>query len=80
MGRHGLDLLRPALGALHRACAEAARAGRPFDQKAFDREIRDFECRWADASHSLALPETGDALATARELAVKYRPLIEALP
>ena len=59
---------------------EAARAGCPFDQKAFDREIRDFECRWADASHPLTLPETGDAMATARELAVKYRPLVETLP
>lgn len=59
---------------------EAARAGRPFDQKAFDREIRDFECRWADASSPLALPAEGDALATARELAVKYKPLFDTLP
>lgn len=59
---------------------EAARAGRPFDQKAFGREIRDFECRWADASSPLALPAEGDALTTARELAVKYKPLFDTLP
>lgn len=57
---------------------EAARAGRAFDQKAFDREIRDFECRWADASHPLSFPEAGDAVQTARELAAKYKTRFDA--
>jgi hypothetical protein len=49
-----------------------------FDHEAFDREIRDFECRWADASHPLTFPEAGDAVRTARELASKYKPLFDA--
>lgn len=57
---------------------EAARTGRMFDHEAFDREIRDFECRWADASHPLTFPEAGDAVRTARELASKYKPLFDA--
>ncbi|WP_290540967.1 alpha-N-acetylglucosaminidase [Alistipes sp.] len=58
---------------------EAVRAGRTFDQKAFDREIRDFECRWSEASTPLTYPEAGDAVATARELALKYKPLFDSL-
>ena len=48
-------------------------AGREFDQEAFDRESRDFEYRWADAAYPLTLPEAGDAMRTARELAT-YAP------
>ena len=57
---------------------EAAEAGRKFDQQRFDAEIRDFECRWADASHPLNYPAPGDAAATARELSLKYKPLFDA--
>lgn len=57
---------------------EAARTGRKFDQQAFDREIRAFECRWADASHPISFPAAGDAVKTARELAAKYKPLFDA--
>lgn len=59
---------------------EAVKAGREFDQEAFDRESRDFEYRWADAAYPLTLPEAGDAVATARELADKYAPLFDAEP
>ncbi len=56
---------------------EATKAGRSFDQTAFDREIRDFECRWADASYPLTYPQAEDALATAHALAAKYQPLFD---
>lgn len=52
---------------------EAARQNRQFDQKEFDREIREFECAWADAGYAIDYPEAGDAKATALELAGKYK-------
>lgn len=57
---------------------EAVKAGRKFDQEAFDRESRAFEYQWADASWPLTYPAAGDAVATARELADKYAPLFDA--
>mgnify|MGYP001555103567 FL=1 len=56
------------------------KAGQEVDQEAFDRESRAFEYRWADAAYPLTLPEAGDAVATARELADKYAPLFDAEP
>ena len=56
---------------------QAARQGLKFDQQTFDKEIRDFECQWAEASHTLTYPTPGDALITARELATKYKPLFD---
>ena len=58
--------------------SDAFKALSPVRQRIIRREIRDFECRWADASHPLTFPEAGDAVRTARELASKYKPLFDA--
>ena len=59
---------------------ECAAAGRPFDQQAFDKDIRDFECTWLKPSHTLTYPEAGDAVIVARELAAKYKERLDARP
>lgn len=52
---------------------ESCKSGVPFDAKAFDSKIWDFENRWAQSSHKIEYPQPGDPIATARELAEKYR-------
>ena len=55
------------------AVMAAAKAGVPFDAKAFDAEIWDFENQWAKSSYKISYPEAGDPIAVAKELAEKYR-------
>lgn len=59
---------------------QAATAGRPFDQKAFDQQIRDFECAWTEPSFAITYPEAGDATTVARALAGKYKERLDVQP
>ena len=51
----------------------AYEAGVPFDAKAFDAKIWEFENVWAQAGHEIEYPQPGDPVATAKEIAAKYR-------
>lgn len=51
----------------------ACRAGVPFDAKAFDARIWEFENQWAQSSHKIEYPEPGDPVAVAEEILAKYR-------
>ncbi len=55
---------------------EAMEAGRPFDQKAFDKKIWDFECAWAEVDYKITCPEKTDELEVCRKLHEKYSKLI----
>lgn len=48
-------------------------AGVPFDAKAFDAKIWEFENVWAKSDHPIEYPQPGDPVAVARELCEKYR-------
>ncbi len=50
----------------------AVKAGRKFDQKAYDAKCWEFECGWTSPDVEIIFPEEGDALATAKELYTKY--------
>lgn len=51
---------------------ECSVKGKEFDQKAFDADIWDFECSWAQASFHIDYPESGKPLDVARDIAMKY--------
>ena len=51
----------------------AYETGVPFDAKAFDEKIWEFENVWAQAGHEIEYPQPGDPVATAKEIAAKYR-------
>lgn len=55
------------------AVMAAAKAGTPFDAKAFDASIWEFENCWAQASHQITYPEPADPIEVAKELVLKYR-------
>ena len=55
------------------AVMAAAKAGEPFDAKAFDASIWEFENQWAQASHQIEYPQPGDPIEVAKELLEKYR-------
>ena len=52
---------------------DSFKAGVPFDAKAFDVRIWEFENTWAKASHEIAYPEPGDPVATAKEIFIKLK-------
>ena len=52
---------------------DSYKAGVPFDAKAFDARIWEFENIWAQSSHKIEYPQPGDPVAVAKELAEKYR-------
>ena len=52
---------------------DSFKAGVPFDAKAFDARIWEFENAWAKSSHEIDYPEPGDPVATAKEIIAKYR-------
>jgi alpha-N-acetylglucosaminidase len=52
---------------------DSFKAGVPFDAKAFDARIWEFENKWAKSSHKIEYPQAGDPVAVAKELAQKYR-------
>ena len=56
-----------------KAVMDSFKAGVPFDAKAFDARIWEFENSWAKSSHEIGYPEPGDPVATAREMLAKYR-------
>ena len=51
----------------------AYETGVPFDAKAFDAKIWEFENVWAQAGHEIEYPQPGDPVAVAKEIAAKYR-------
>ncbi|MEI6394023.1 MAG: alpha-N-acetylglucosaminidase [Verrucomicrobiota bacterium] len=57
--------------------ADAALAsGVSFDTAAFDRELQDWECRWADRHESYPTRPRGDSFKVSRRLWAKYHPEI----
>ena len=56
------------------ALAAALAAGGSFDQPAFDRELQQWERRWADGHESYPVRPRGDSLALSRRLWAKYEP------
>ena len=55
------------------AVMAAAKEGTPFDAKAFDASIWEFENCWAQSSHEITYPEPADPIEVAKELLIKYR-------
>ena len=55
------------------AVMDSFKAGVPFDAKAFDARIWEFENMWAQSSHRIEYPQLGDPITVAKELAEKYR-------
>ncbi len=52
---------------------KAAKSGKKFDQKAFDKLIRIQEFEWASSDHKISFREMGDPVKIANEIAVKYK-------
>jgi alpha-N-acetylglucosaminidase len=49
----------------------AVKTGKPFDQIAFNKEMRAFEIAWTKPSHKIDYPKASDPLAVSKEIAYK---------
>ena len=78
--RHWSGLLRdfyaPRWEMFARHVETALAAGTPVDQEAFTREVTAWEERWAHRTDDFPSEARGDAVAVARNLFEKYRPLL----
>ena len=59
------------------ALAESLESGRPFDQAAFDRDLRQWELAWADGHEFHRVSPEGDTVAVSKQLWAKYQPALE---
>lgn len=57
---------------------ESLKDNKPFDGKAFEEKVKDWEWGWVNAHNSYKSQPTGDAVSTAEKMYNKYYGVVDA--